>query len=72
MEVVDGSPAQRAGIRPGDILVAGDGEPLRDARDLQRMMTGDRVGGSVDLTVIRRGVISTIVTRPVELEAGQV
>ena len=43
VEVVDGSPAQLAGIRPGDILVAGDGAPLRDARDLQRMMTGDRV-----------------------------
>ena len=72
VEVVDGSPAQRAGIRPGDILVAGDGVPLRDARDLQRMMTGDRVGGSVDLTVIRGGAISTVATRPVELEAGQV
>jgi S1-C subfamily serine protease len=72
VEVVEGSPAQRAGIRPGDILVAGDGEPLRDAKDLQRMMTGDRVGGSVEITVIRGGAISTIATRPVELEAGQV
>ena len=72
MEVVEGSPAQRSGIRPGDILVAGDGVPLRDARDLQRMMTGDRVGGSVDLTVIRGGALSTVATRPVELEAGQV
>jgi S1-C subfamily serine protease len=69
VEVVDGSPAQSAGIRPGDILVAVDGEPLGEARDLQRMMTGDRVGGSVELTVIRRGAISTIATRPVELEA---
>ena len=71
VEVVEGSPAQRAGIRPGDILVAGDGEPLRDSRDLQRMMTGDRVGGSVDITVIRGGAISTIATRPVELEADR-
>ena len=70
VEVVAGSPAQRAGIRPGDILVAGDGEPLLDARDLQRLMTGDRVGGSVDLTVIRGGSVSTIATHPVELEAA--
>ncbi|MGH8873281.1 MAG: S1C family serine protease [Acidimicrobiia bacterium] len=68
VEVVEGSPAQKAGIRPGDILVAGDGEPLRDAKDLQRLMTGDRVGGSVDLTVIRGGSVATIATRPVELE----
>jgi len=72
VEVVEGSPAQSAGIRPGDILIAVDGEPLREARDLQRMMTGDRVGGSVELTVVRRGAISTIATRPVELEAEQV
>lgn len=70
VEVVEGSPAQIAGIRPGDILVTGDGEPLRDATDLQRMMTGDRVGGSVDITVVRGGSVATITTRPVELEAG--
>jgi len=70
VEVVAGSPAQRAGIRPGDILVAGGGEPLRDARDLQRLMTGDRVGESVDLTVIRGGSVSTIAAHPVELEAA--
>ncbi|MGH8950050.1 MAG: S1C family serine protease [Acidimicrobiia bacterium] len=70
VEVVAGSPAQRAGIRPGDILVAGDGEPLRNARDLQRLMTGDRVGGSVELTVIRGGSVSTIATHPVELETA--
>jgi len=69
VEVVEGSPAQRAGIRPGDILVASEGEPLRDARDLQRMMTGDRVGGSVEFTVIRGGAISTVAAQPVELDA---
>ena len=42
---------------------------IRDARDLQRMMTGDRVGGSVEFTVIRGGAISTVATQPVELES---
>lgn len=69
VEVVEGSPAQRAGIRPGDILVAGDGQPLRDARDLQRMMTGDRVGGSVEFTLIRGGAVTTVATQPIELES---
>lgn len=68
VEVVAGSPAHLAGIRPGDILITGDGQPLRHARDLQKLMTGDRVGGSVDFTVIRGGSLATITTEPVELE----
>lgn len=67
VEVVAGSPAQRAGIHPGDILIAADGHPLRQAGDLQRLMTGDRVGSPVDLTVVRGGAVSSIITRPVEL-----
>ena len=67
VEVIDGSPAQRAGIRPGDILVAGDDQPLRQARDLQKMMTGDRVGMSIEITVIRGGTVAIVSTRPDEL-----
>ncbi len=70
VEVVPGSPAQQAGIRPGDIIVGGDGQPLRDVTDLQRLLTGDRVGGSFELTVVRSGDVTTVATRPVELGAG--
>ncbi len=70
VEVVPGSPAQQAGIRPGDIIVGGDGQPLRDVTDLQRLLTGDRVGGSFELTVVRSGAVTTVATRPVELGAG--
>ena len=65
-----GSPAQQAGIRPGDIIVGGDGQPLRDVTDLQRLLTGDRVGGSFELTVVRSGAVTTVATRPVELGSG--
>jgi hypothetical protein len=37
--------------------------------DLQRLLTGDRVGGSLELTVVRGEVVTTISTRPVELGA---
>jgi hypothetical protein len=33
-------------------------------------MTGDRVGESLELTVVRGGVVTTITTRPVELGVG--
>jgi S1-C subfamily serine protease len=67
VEVVEGSPAQRAGVRPGDILVSGGGAPLADAKDLQAQMTGERVGIDYELTLIRGGKVKSVTTRPVEL-----
>jgi len=67
VEVVEGSPARVAGIRPGDILVAGDGRPLATARDLQAMMTGEKVDVPFEVTVLRRGKVETVVARPIEL-----
>jgi S1-C subfamily serine protease len=70
VEVVTGSPAHQAGIRPGDIIVGADGEPLLDVSDLQRLLTGDRVGESLEITVVRGKAVTTIPTRPMELGAG--
>lgn len=67
VEVVDESPARRAGVRPGDILVSGGGQPLATAKDLQALMTGDRVGTDFELKLIRGGNVRTVTTRPVEL-----
>jgi S1-C subfamily serine protease len=52
VEVVDGSPAARAGLRPSDLILDVDGAPVEDAGDLQRMMTGERIGRSVQLRVV--------------------
>ena len=68
VEVVDGSPADRAGIRPGDIIVSGDSQPLTDAKGLQALMTGDRVGVDTDFTLVRRGEVRTVTARPVRLD----
>ena len=67
VELIDGSPAQLAGIKPGDILITGNGEPLATAKDLQARMTGDLVGEDFEITLIRRGQLHNITTRPVEL-----
>jgi len=53
--VVEGSPAQTAGLRPGDVLVELDGEPIGDAGALQRLMVGERIGRSVLARIIRDG-----------------
>ena len=53
--VVPGSPADRAGILPGDLLVALDGRRLTGIADLQRALDGDQVGARLVLTLLRGG-----------------
>jgi S1-C subfamily serine protease len=53
ISVGDGSPAQRAGVREGDVIVALDGKPVAGVDDLQRLLTDARVGVSSSLTVVR-------------------
>jgi len=55
LEVTAGSPAKRAGIREGDILVALDGASVATLSDLQRALGADRVGAPTLLTLVRRG-----------------
>jgi S1-C subfamily serine protease len=65
--VVDGSPAARAGLRLGDILVAVDGDPVVTATALQRLMVEDAIGRRLELTVWRNGALVDVVAVPREL-----
>jgi serine protease Do len=67
IEVVDGSPAALAGLRPEDLLVEIDGIRLEGADDLQRMMTVERIGAAVRATVVREGELRAITLTPGEL-----
>jgi len=61
VEVVEGSPAERASLRPGDLLLKVDGAPTPGAEELQRFMVADLIGTTVTLRLLRQG-------REVELE----
>jgi S1-C subfamily serine protease len=66
VSVERGSPAERAGLHEGD-LVVGFGElPIRGIDDLLRLLTEDRVGVSVPLTVIRGSERLTLNVTPAE------
>jgi S1-C subfamily serine protease len=52
-EVTQASPAERAGIKDGDLLVSFGGEAIERTDDLHRLLTGERVGEAVPLQVLR-------------------
>jgi serine protease Do len=53
VEVVAGGPADRAGLRVGDLVVALDGRPIEDVSTLQGLMVSELIGTSVVATVAR-------------------
>jgi S1-C subfamily serine protease len=67
VEVVEGSPAARAGLRPEDLLLELDGQRIEDVGDLQRMMVAELIGAKVEATVLRQGRRLTLELVPVEL-----
>jgi S1-C subfamily serine protease len=60
MQVVEGGPADLAGLRQGDLLVDFDGEPVTDASDLQRLMVHERIGREIEAVVLRDGTERTV------------
>jgi S1-C subfamily serine protease len=53
MSIENGSPAQAAGLREGDVIVAFDGKPVAGVDDLHQLLTDARVGVSNAVTVLR-------------------
>jgi S1-C subfamily serine protease len=67
IEVVEGSPADQAGLRVEDLLIELDGVPLTATDDLQRLMTVERIGEAVKASVVRNGELRSITLVPREL-----
>jgi S1-C subfamily serine protease len=60
VKVDENTPAERGGILVGDILLTMDGHALHDAEVLQLLLTGDRVGKTVPVEVIRGNALQTL------------
>jgi serine protease Do len=67
VEVVDGAPAARGGLRAGDLLLALDGEPIHGMNDLQRLMVGERIDAPAAFTVARDERVFELRLVPAEL-----
>ncbi|MGI8553572.1 MAG: S1C family serine protease [Dehalococcoidia bacterium] len=55
LRVEPDGPAEKAGLILGDILVSLAGEPVKDVDDLQRLLSGERVGQATPVKVLRGG-----------------
>jgi S1-C subfamily serine protease len=69
-EVVPGGPAERAGLRPGDLLLSAAGKPVTAAQDLQRLMFAEAIGKPLPITVVRNGALVDVIAEPSELVAA--
>jgi len=67
VEVIDGSPAAQAGLRPEDLVVAVDGEPVGGVDDLQRLLTAATIDRQVELAIVRGGRHGEVTLVPREL-----
>jgi serine protease Do len=54
-QVQPGSPADKAGVKPGDVVLSLDGAPTPGSKELQRAVLGKKVGAEVQLEVWREG-----------------
>jgi S1-C subfamily serine protease len=66
-EVATGGPAERAGLRPEDMIVELGGIAVERVEDIQRVMGADAIGGRVPARILRGDRVLDLELRPVEL-----
>ncbi len=69
--VINGTPAQDAGLEQGDVVIEVNGEPVEDARDLTRRIGAYAPGERVRLTILRDGEERTVRVRLAERPGEQ-
>jgi S1-C subfamily serine protease len=68
ISVTANSPADRAGLREGDVMIEFDGQPVPSIDALHKLLTADRIGIESKLTLIRRTERVTVGITPAESE----
>lgn len=69
--VDDKGPSKPAGIKPGDVITKFDGKPIKESRDLPKLVAATPVGKDVELVIVRGGKEQTKTVRLGRLEDGE-
>jgi S1-C subfamily serine protease len=67
IDVVPGAPADRSGLKAGDLVLEAGRRPVADAQSLQRLLFADAIGRPLPMTVYRRGAMVDVISVPAEL-----
>jgi S1-C subfamily serine protease len=70
VEVLAGSPADRAGLLAGDIILTAGNRPVSNAESLQKLLFADAIGQPLRIAVLRDGQEKDLVAVPEEMAAG--
>jgi S1-C subfamily serine protease len=68
VQVVEGGPADQAGMRPEDLIVELDGAPIEGMDELQRVVVSELIGHAVRAKVVREGRERELELVPTELD----
>jgi Do/DeqQ family serine protease len=69
-QVMPKSPAEAAGLKVGDLILAIDGKPLKDPRDLQRAIAEAEIGKALTITILREKEQRTLTVKVGEMPAS--
>ena len=67
--VEQGSPAKKAGLTMGDVIIKFNGKPVTDFYDLPALLTDEVIGKATKVTILRGEQLATIVITPKEAES---
>jgi Do/DeqQ family serine protease len=59
-DIMAGGPAEKAGLKQGDIIIRFDGKEIRDARQLQLVVADTPVGAKVEVGIFREGKMQNL------------
>jgi serine protease Do/serine protease DegQ len=69
-QIEAGSPAYKAGLRVGDVIVAANGKPIRSTRDMHNLVGLQRLGQTITLLMYRKGfeIELPVLIQPIEIK----
>ena len=69
VSVEKNSPAEKTGLREGDVIVAFNAKPIGSIHELHKMLMGDQIGVPSEITIVRHTEKLALAITPAESPA---